>query len=297
MGPALNYFFTDVNFTICGLLVDRYTAPGFLMVIGWTVDQLLVIFTYFDPDEIGMEEDEKQEEIPLKNGDELNPHQNVKTAEESLHSPASSNSIAELFQLYYREFIVDNIVVCFSMFFLILFVLSNLETAATPLMVEFFHYDTFQSSLFFGILGLVGFVSIVTVGILGKKNIDDRYVALTGLILVSLTSVGRIVLLPNGAYGQKNLLAYFYTLFIIYVVGHAILVISTISLYSKLVSNECMGFAMGLKRGIDIVAMMLGTLWSGALVNDLYLLFGVNLGLGVFVLVLFVSSFKTMVRS
>ena len=52
VGPAFNLFLSLFHFHIGPLLVDRFTAPGFLMTILWIVFQFVMAFTYYNVDEL-----------------------------------------------------------------------------------------------------------------------------------------------------------------------------------------------------------------------------------------------------
>ena len=165
-------------------------------------------------------------------------------------------------------------------------------------MERFFHFGVFQCSLVFGALALIGLLVCLCVVYLGMKKVDDRRVAATGYLLLTISLVLFLVIFPEGHYGQNHLMALFFVSLSLYVVGHTVLVLSNMAIYSKLVSVDCMGFAMGVKRAIDISAMILGPLWAGGLVgSNLRLQLGVNLGLCLFSLTLFALSYRRMVRS
>jgi len=52
VGPAFNLFLSLFHFRIGPLLVDRFTAPGFLMTILWIVYQVFMAVTYYNADEL-----------------------------------------------------------------------------------------------------------------------------------------------------------------------------------------------------------------------------------------------------
>lgn len=307
LGPAFNFFMTRFNLTIGTLVVDVYTAPGLIMGIIWIFYQFLMVFTYYDPDEIGVDEevDQRGKEIrPLL--EKSNPDDapdRAATMEEPLEGSRPSYEVADqtetaaqIFQRYYDEFIKDSVLVCLSIVFLTMFMQTNSETISTPLLESFFHFGTFENSLFFGVLGVTGFVLCVVVSILGSKGVEDRKLVFVGLVFMTLSILLSLIVFSQGHFGQKNLMGYFFAIILVYLIGHSLLYLVVFSMYSKLISNQSMGFAMGLKRAVDILGMMMGPLWAGPLVNRLYLLYGVNLGLSILVFALFIFTYPKMVR-
>ena len=68
VGPALNLFLARFRFNIGPLLVDQYTAPGFLMTLLWVTFQVMMAFTYHavDRTEPEPEEGERRSEDALR---------------------------------------------------------------------------------------------------------------------------------------------------------------------------------------------------------------------------------------
>ena len=124
---------------------------------------------------------------------------------------------------------------------------------------------------------------------------DDRLIVFIGFSLIIASAVVSLCIFSKSAFSQNYLFTSFVIIFVTFVVGYGILVASNYAIFSKLVSNESMGFAMGLKKCIDNTALIMGPLWSGSLTDQLSLLFGVNLGLTVFVFALFMFSYKRMI--
>ena len=141
-------------------------------------------------------------------------------------------------------------------------------------------------------MGVIALPLCVFVGFLGKWKVDDRRIALTGLLLTVADLIGAILIFPDGGFGHKNLKVYYWVLVVLYLMGHANLFISTWSLYSKIVSNESMGFAMGFAGTIYIIGMILGPLWTGGRLDNLFMFYGVNLILCLFVTSIFVLSYR-----
>jgi len=303
-GPAMNYFLIRFNLNIGTVRIDGYTAPGFIMAVTWSLYQLFMIITYYTPDEIELvnadetevetaRQSDAQDKIPLKD---------IGTTSSSSSSSSSSSTaqrdglacLRVTLRRYYEELIVEGVVVCWAIFFLLYFLQSNMETAATPLMERFFHYGTFANSVAFGIMGMIGLSFSIFVGFLGKMEVDDRLIALTGLLLIMSSLVGAIAIFPGGKFGQKNLLVYYWVIVVLYCAGHPLLLISAWSLYSKIVNGESMGFAMGVAGSITFIGMILGPLWSGGMFDHLFIFYGVNLFLCLFVTSIFVLCYRHM---
>ena len=271
------------------------------MAVAWTVFQFFMILTYFSLDEIGLshEDDQAETEKLLRLDDSAKGEESIPLPMEGTASTAHIDSRGRLrlmLSRYCDELVDDGIVVCWAMFFLTFFLQTNNETTLTPLMEKFFHFGPFENSVAFGVIGaIVVFVSIV-VGLLGKWKVDDRRLALTGLLLLTLATLGSVVLYPVGDFGQNYLLAYFSVGVGTYVVGHSIFFISSSSIYSKIVKSHSMGFAMGIRGSLIGLGMILGPLWSGGLFDNLYVMCGMNLFLCLFVMSLLVLSYKRMVR-
>ena len=303
-GPALNFVLVDFDLKIGPLWIDGYTAPGFLMATAWTIFQFFMIFTYYTPAEIGlanenMEEQAEAEKLLMPDNIPSEDDSDIQLQQLDKGSTVSTSSINGghlMFKRYYDELIDDGIVVCWAMFFLNFFQQTSYETVITPLMEMFFHFDTFKNSVAFAIIGTIGLVVSIVIGFLGKKKVDDRRLALMGLLLITLACLGCIVIFPVGDFGQKHLLVYFSTVVTIYMVGQTIFFISSLSLYSKIVKNHSMGFAMGVRQSIILFGMILGPLWTAGLMDNLYVMYGLHLFLCLFVMALFVLSYRRMIQ-
>ena len=120
-------------------------------------------FTYFDPDEIGAEDDgddEVEEEAALLT--EKSSHiesvlepRPVDASNDVASSCHRQQTICQVCRRYCDEFVRDNVMVCLGIFFLTLFMQTNSETVLPPLMQSFFHSGTFENSLFFGAFGFI----------------------------------------------------------------------------------------------------------------------------------------------
>ena len=141
---------------------------------------------------------------------------------------------------------------------------------------------------------MIGLSVSIFVGFLGKMQVDDRCIALTGLLLIMAALMGAIAIFPSGRFGQKNLLVYYWVVVVSFGTGRHLLLISAWSLYSKIVNGESMGFAMGVAGSITFIGMILGPLWTGGMLDHLFMFYGVNLFLCLFVTSMFVLSYRHM---
>ena len=289
VGPALNFLTSRVEFTIGTLIVDRYTSPGLLMAILWIAYHIFFIFTY--PDELGDCDDKMTE---CDKATSIDCSQSKQDGLTGLNWVDALRRKRQTFMRYFNEFSEESIIVCYGMFFVLYFLQSNMETSVTPLMDKFFHFDIRGDSLFFVAIAIVAFFACVIVAYLSKRKVDDRLISLIGFILITLSCIFCLIFFPGGSFGQRFLPVYFAFTFFIYVVGDIFITITSMSIYSKLVSEQCMGLAMGMKKSMEIFGMILGPLWA-SLIDKLYLMYGVNLCLSLFFMSLFVLSYRKMI--
>ena len=273
------------------------------MALAWIIFQFFMIVTYYTPEEIGIvhEEDGQAEAIKLLGSEDrpLDGGYALLRPKLGVASEPKMNAWGQLrlvFRRYYDEFVNDTIIVCWAMFFVTFFLQTLHETMVAPLMEKFFHFGRLEISVAFAIMAAVGLVVSVAVAVLGKWKVDDRRIALTGLLFVVLSSLGAVVVFPAGDFEQEYLLVYCSSIILVFVIGFSILFISSLSLYSKMVKSHSMGLAMTIKGSIERLGMILGPLWAGGLLEDLYALYGMCLFLCLFVLSVFVLSYKRMIR-
>jgi len=306
VGPAFNLFLSLFHFLIGPVLVDRFTAPGFLMTILWIVFQFVMTVTYYNADELLSEEvDDSSEETDGEAEGQRRPFLsrpsdygsnedgNVEGVESPLLTPSSSpkspsspsqsplpnkESLYQSLTHYVSEFSTESLVVLNTLFFICYFVQMSLETMVTPITERLFHYGEFENSLFFAIAGGVIFIACLAVSCISKV-VGDRLLTLVGMILILFSVIWITVIVPWGEYGQKLLFFHFVGACFFDVVGLTIVNITAFSLYSKLVRKDSQGFGMGLRRAMTSAGLILGPLWAGSMLDNLLALYLVVLAL------------------
>jgi len=100
-----------------------------------------------------------------------------------------------------------------------------------------------------------------------SKKISDRMLLLIGLIGNLATLIFLIIYLPKTTPNKPKVELKEYFLFMIPVFGNVfslpLIVLSSISLLSKLTSSESQGLTQGLRRTVVGIACIIGPDWSG----------------------------------
>ncbi len=127
-----------------------------------------------------------------------------------------------------------------------------------------------------------------------SKKISDRILLLIGLLGNLASLIFLIVYLPRARPNTGKLIDYF--LFAVPMFANVFslpfIVLSSISLLSKITSAHSQGLTQGLRRTTVGVACILGPIWAGALYKSWYILTGTLIVLITLCLLMTLLSFK-----
>ncbi|XP_063772720.1 major facilitator superfamily domain-containing protein 8-like isoform X2 [Pseudophryne corroboree] len=295
IGPAFNIFLRYCTFQLGPFHVDKFSAPGIFMCALWTLMQLMVIFMFSDLP-LNTSEPQTQEHEPLLkqanipsplygtiNGNHEPPsNQDDFSDKENAATPSSCPTIGLL---------QEAVVVLLTTQFVTFFNQTALETLVTPLAQTYLGFQDLQNSLLYFLCGIEMLIGFLAVRILSRCS-SDRLLLAFGLFIGNISCIWCLVFLakPKGSYGF--LLAEFVVGVFLQVLGLPLLSVSQVSLFSKITAEKTQGFNHGLRRSVGGVATILGPLWAAGLIQNLYIMLGVMMGLLLLNTVMVILSYK-----
>ena len=282
VGPALTTVLATLDFTVFGVTVNKYTGPGWLLVIMFLVD-IIMVQTLFKDSGNASSRDDASEASGLLNGKDdsskpngygsLNVSGGKSTDEEStdagLDEPPPSAVVASL--LIFVQFTV----MC---------AWSVLETITSPLASDEFNWHVQECNLLFTFGGLISLLAYVAF-VVASKWVQDRYLIFYALVvcfigLMLMIDWGKLVWFPEWIYLPpyvNRFVAGYMTINAGFMTGRPV----TFALYSKLVPSQYQGKYLGWMVAGGSAARTLGPfaavfLYYGipGLGNNLLVLFG-----------------------
>lgn len=172
-----------------------------------------------------------------------------------------------------------------------------LETGLVPYVETMLNWNEFGTSLFFSGAGVVVICSFIIVSILSRK-ISDRYLIIVGLCFHLFAYIWMVSTLGNAKKTRWTLEEFLFGAFMV-IIGLPFFIVSSASLYSKLLPVNIQGFGQGVRRSVASLSAIMGPLWAGAAFEMLpdfkfYPFYGVPLLLMVLILIMMLLSFNKL---
>ncbi|XP_037132591.1 major facilitator superfamily domain-containing protein 8-like isoform X1 [Syngnathus acus] len=321
VGPAFNLFLRLCNFKLGPFVVNKFTSPGIFMCLLWLLLQFVVLAMYWDLAaidtsegaipmmELQLEEDEDDEDEPLISSDGVQVHTYKAVAstqlemsaemqalhEASLSGPQAFDSFSISAVFHSLEFLREEVIVLLTAQFITLFNQTALETMVTPLTQRYFGFDELGNSVMYSLCGVEVILGFLFVRWLSGK-VADRAVLAVGLLICCTACIWCLVFLCNlrGSYEWK-LSAFIIGVFL-QLLGLPFVAVSQVSLFSKVTAEKTQGFSQGIRRSVGGLATIMGPLWAGGLINHLYIMIGMMLGLLLMVTVMTALSYGSLTQ-
>uniref|UniRef100_H2LYK4 Major facilitator superfamily domain containing 8-like 2 n=1 Tax=Oryzias latipes TaxID=8090 RepID=H2LYK4_ORYLA len=198
------------------------------------------------------------------------------------------------------EFLREEVVVVLTAQFITLFNQTALETMVTPMTQRYFSFGELGNSLMYSLCGVEVILGFFFVRWLSGK-VADRAVLAGGLVICCFACVWCLVFLcnPRGGYGWE-LTAFIIGVFL-QLLGLPFVAVSATDCCSvcmmvtkKNVKTDRLWFSQGVRRSVGGLATILGPLWAGGLINNLYVMLGMMLVLLLMVTVSRISSLDSL---
>jgi len=215
IGPAVGAVFVGVDFNIGSYNVNKLTIPGFVSGLVGAIN-IALFYIYF-----------KEVSVPKK----------------GYFDKKSS------VQAYIP------IAVCIFVFFVIISNFAVLETLATPVTRDNYHWDVLENGILFAGAGIVGVIVFLSIKPL-SKYMNDRVLLIVGCLIMA---VGFII---SSEFNGKMSLAQFIVGSFFISVGYPIGQVMVYAVYAKVLGSATQGALMGWLTGFGAVARTLGPIWS-----------------------------------
>ena len=289
LGPALNLFLYHIDFYLGPYHIYCNNASGFLMSILWTLTFFMMAFMYRDPSPVPT--DDKEESKPLTS-ENYGVHKGYSTPMCLTIQKKYCNGFCRTVGHYLREEIVVLLAIQLFQFFNQL----SLESFIPPFTKDQFGWDGFDASLLFcGASVTTVLVFLVLIKCL-KDKVADRSIIAAGL-LINICGTGILLgflprMTPNDEILQN--VAIFVLGCGLNMVGYPCVLLASAGLLSKLTAMSYQGRTQGVRRVVTNVGMIMGPLWSGALMDTLYIMLPVMFALWLLVALMQGMSFKRL---
>uniref|UniRef100_A0A673N9R7 Major facilitator superfamily domain-containing protein 8-like n=1 Tax=Sinocyclocheilus rhinocerous TaxID=307959 RepID=A0A673N9R7_9TELE len=314
IGPAFNIFLRLCDFKLGPFVVNKYTSPGLFMCGMWVLMQFAVMVLYWD---IPPLDSFPEQHMPLREvrGEEDEPlmsleDEHMAAAEDSygsVNSPSldtpdpfenfsASQGEAQTFSLFLSvEFLREEVVVLLTAQFITLFNQTALETMVTPLTQKYFGFGELGNSVMYSLCGVEVIAGFFLVRWLSRV-LEDRVVLAVGLLICSGACVWCLIFLANPQGGFAFELTEFIIGVFLQLLGLPFVAVSQVSLFSKVTAEKTQGFSQGVRRSVGGLATILGPLWAGGLIGNLYVMLGMMMLLLTLIMIMMVLSYEKLVE-
>ncbi|GBN42182.1 hypothetical protein AVEN_4906-1 [Araneus ventricosus] len=175
-----------------------------------------------------------------------------------------------------EDYFRDEIIVLLGLAFISCFAQTVLETIVTPVAQKYYSFDEMDNSyiyLFAGIEIIIVYTAIKYV----SRTASDRSIIIFGLITLSVSMILPMLYIPSAVPGDVKTLAYFIVTIIVDLVGIAVITVCSSSLISKLTAEDSQALFQGFRRSMVSLGCIMGPLWGGAFLFNIYFLFSIPL--------------------
>ncbi|XP_073671209.1 major facilitator superfamily domain-containing protein 8 [Paramisgurnus dabryanus] len=313
IGPAFNIFLRLCDFKLGPFVVNKYTSPGLFMCAMWLLMQFAVMGLYWDVPPLGsipehhtpLTEVKLEEEEPLMEDEDrgagmdsyssLNPEQTeTQLSSESPSPPPTTPNPFDNFSASH-EFLREEVVVLLTAQFITLFNQTALETMVTPLTQKNFGFGELGNSVMYSLCGVEVIAGFFLVRWLSRV-LEDRVVLAVGLLICSGACVWCLIFLANPQGGFAFVLMEFIIGVFLQLLGLPFVAVSQVSLFSKVTAEKTQGFSQGVRRSVGGLATILGPLWAGGLIGNLYVMLGMMMLLLTLIMIMMVLSYEKLVE-
>uniref|UniRef100_A0A673J537 Si:ch211-38m6.6 n=1 Tax=Sinocyclocheilus rhinocerous TaxID=307959 RepID=A0A673J537_9TELE len=258
IGPAFNIFLRLCDFKLGPFVVNKYTSPGLFMCGMWVLMQFAVIY---------------------------------------IQSCLGSFEMPEIYSVLSLsvEFLREEVVVLLTAQFITLFNQTALETMVTPLTQKYFGFGELGNSVMYSLCGVEVIAGFFLVRWLSRV-LEDRVVLAVGLLICSGACVWCLIFLANPQGGFAFELIVFIIGVFLQLLGLPFVAVSQVSLFSKVTAEKTQGFSQGVRRSVGGLATILGPLWAGGLIGNLYVMLGMMMLLLTLIMIMMVLSHEKLVE-
>ncbi|XP_054716153.1 uncharacterized protein LOC129225701 [Uloborus diversus] len=215
------------------------------------------------------------------------------TSRNSSAPPSLPDEKTSLLRHIREDYFRDEIVVLLGLNFISCFSQTVLETVVTPLAQKFYSFSEMDNSYIYLLAGIEIILVFGAIKCISHK-VSDRTLLIFGLITLTLAMALPIWFVPIAVPGEMRTLPYFIITIIIDLIGIAIIIVCSSSLLSKLTNDDSQALFQGLRRSMGSLGCIMGPLWGGAFLFNIYFLFAVPLAVTVLIIVLFLASYRKL---
>ncbi|XP_038078834.1 major facilitator superfamily domain-containing protein 8-like [Patiria miniata] len=277
-GPAVNIPLNSCDFYIGPLHVNKFSGPGLIMFILFTILEIVTLFCYYDVPRL-------REEMEARNGDgkpdpveddagtRLNGHDRSPSPKDrgrAGDAPKSTEAVSicgceEPKQLKRLDALLrEEVVVVLTASFVFFFNQYCLETGLTVMTRRLLQFGGVENSIMFTLAAALLIISFLSVNFV-SKIISDRVMLITSSIVESLPFILLMVFYPNAVPGRDKNLWWFASLSVVLMAALPYVYISTVALFSKVTPVATQGFMQGIRQAVTGVGTIMGPLWAGTL--------------------------------
>ncbi|KAF5888146.1 major facilitator superfamily domain-containing protein 8-like, partial [Clarias magur] len=290
IGPAFNIFLRLCDFGLGPFTVNKYTAPGVAVVLLYrdvppldSVPEMYTALRCVREEVCSRGEDDtagsgssttllsEQTETQLSG----EPEPDEPGATPASDSPRSLDDPFENFSAS-QEFLREEVVVLLTAQFITLFNQTALETMVTPLTQKYFGFGELGNSVMYGLCGVEVIAGFFLVRWLSRV-LEERVLLAAGLLVSCVACIWCLVFLADPKGGFALELTEFIIGVFLQLLGLPFVAVSQVSLFSKVTAVKTQGFSQGVRRSVGGLATILGPLWAGGLIGNLYVMLGMML--------------------
>jgi len=278
LGPAIGYALAYCNFHIKDLVVNEYTAPGYLSVLFAIMNIFAILFAFKDTRDVKARlEKEKQKD--------------TETASSTASEPKRP-------WYYQKNQKLTPIFISIFLFAIVISIFAVFETILTELTKRYYGWEVKQNGYILGGTGILSIVVFVIISLPFIKKFDDRKMVIFGF--GNLT----VALLFLANYGkpfnwEKDLPLWQFIIGSVFVsIGYPIASSLIYAIFSKILNPTSQGTKMGWLTAGGSLARMLGPIWAQAIWNGCgqegMVLFLVTASISVVAMITLVVFFKKL---
>ncbi|KAF2073938.1 hypothetical protein CYY_004762 [Polysphondylium violaceum] len=248
LGPAIGYALAYCNFHIKDLVINEYTAPGYLSVLFAFANITAILIAFKDTRDIKSRLEKEKIDIET--------------------AKANSNSTGVKRPWYYQKNQkLLPIFVSIFLFAIVISIFAVFETILTELTKRYYNWEVKQNGYILGGTGILSIVVFVVISLPFIKKFDDRKMVIFGF--ANLT----VALLFLANYGkpfnwETDLPLWQFIIGSVFVsIGYPIASSLIYAIFSKVLNPTSQGTKMGWLTAGGSLARMLGPIWAQSIWN------------------------------